>query len=182
MIDSIINEYFEWLCALVCRDRFSKDISYRKLLAHLHNTEFQYHIKNDKNRADDGIQLRHRFALYENHEYSERVILKNLAGPCSILEMMVALAIRCEETIMDDPAVGDRTGQWFWGMITNLGLGSTSDDRYDKRYVNDVIVTFLNRKYAPNGRGGLFTLKNCDSDLRDVEIWIQLLWYLDTIV
>ena len=33
---------------------------------------------------------------------------------CSVLEMMIALAIRCEEHIMDDPDVGNRTGQWFW--------------------------------------------------------------------
>ena len=83
---------------------------------------------------------------------------------------------------MDDPLVGDRTGQWFWGMVTSLGLGSMMDDRFDKRYVEDVVVKFLNREYEPNGKGGLFTIKNCDQDLRDVEIWVQLLWYLDTMM
>lgn len=178
----VVNEYFEWLCDLVCGKRFAPDISFRKLLMFLHNTEFRWSIRNDGNRAEDGIGLRRRFCLNKGLEEVERIIVRELDGPCSILEMMVALAIRCEETIMDDPLIGDRTGQWFWGMVTSLGLGSMMDDRFDKRYVEDVVVAFLNRDYEPNGKGGLFTIKNCDQDLRDIEIWIQLLWYLDTIV
>ena len=80
---------------------------------------------------------------------------------------------------MDNPAVGDRTGQWFWGMITNLGLGSMTDYNYNRVYVEDVVARFIDNDYEPNGRGGLFTIKNCDCDLRDVEIWKQLCWYLD---
>ena len=41
--------------------------------------------------------------------------------------MMIALAIRCEEHIMDDPDAGDRTGQWFWSMLVSLGLGSMDE-------------------------------------------------------
>ena len=96
--------------------------------------------------------------------------------------MMTALAIRCEENIMDDTRYGDRTTQWFWGMINNLGLGSMWGDNYDKVYVDQVLQTFLNRDYAPNGKGGLFTIRNCDRDLRDVEIWYQLNWYLNSIL
>ena len=40
----------------------------------------------------------------------------------------------------------------------------------------------MNRTYSPDGDGGLFTVRNCDRDLRNVEIWIQMCWYLDTIV
>ena len=56
-----------------------------------------------------------------------------------------------------------------------------SDDRFDRLYVVDVVNRFLNREYEPNGKGGLFKVRNCDYDLRDIEIWIQLLWYLDSI-
>ena len=83
---------------------------------------------------------------------------------------------------MDDPGVGDRTGQWFWGMIVNLGLGSMTDGRYDRRFVEGVLNRFLNREYEPDGRGGLFRIKHCNRDLRTVEIWYQLCWYLDSIV
>ena len=94
--------------------------------------------------------------------------------------MMLALSIRCEE-IMDDPNMGDRTTQWFWSMITTLGLGSMTDDLFDKKYVKDVIKRFLDRKYEPDGTGGLFKVRNCSDDLRSIEIWVQMLWYLDNI-
>ena len=95
--------------------------------------------------------------------------------------MMVGLAIRCEETIMDDTNIGDRTGQWFWGMIVNLGLGSMFDNNYDRQLVETNVERFLEREYDYNGKGGLFTIRHCDRDLRDVEIWYQLCWYLDSI-
>ena len=56
------------------------------------------------------------------------------------------------------------------------------DERYDRRYVDTVISRFLNRDYEPNGRGGLFTVRNRKEDLREVEIWYQLQWFLDNIV
>ena len=179
--DEIINSYFNWIYDLVCGERFSSNISYRKLLMHLHNTEFVYLIPRDKNRAEDGISLRYRYARCREHDESIDFIMESLSGPCSVLEMMVALAIRCEETIMDDPKRGDRTGQWFWGMVTNLGLGSMNDINYNKFFVENVISRFLNRKYDPDGKGGLFTVRNCDQDLRKVEIFYQLCYFLDTI-
>lgn len=176
--DKIENDYFEWIYDLMCGRRYAKDISYRKLLSHLHSVEFTYTIQRDSNRAADGIELRYRFSLSKNH----KDWYLYLDGPCSVLEMMVALAIRCEEGIMDDPSVGDRTGQWFWGMITSLGLGSMLDERYDRRYVDYIIQRFLNREYKPNGEGGLFTIRNTKRDMRTVEIWYQLNEYINTIV
>ena len=173
----ITNDYFEWLSGLVCGDRLSKEVSYRKLLLYLHQTEFRFIIRRDVNRAKDGVDLRRRFALIQGDEE----LAEYLDGPCSILEMMVALALRCEECIMDDPHVGNRTGQWFWGMIVNLNLGSMIDDRFDTDYVAETLEIFLDREYEPNGDGGLFTIKHCLEDLRDVEIWVQLLWYLDSL-
>lgn len=179
---SITNEYFAWLFNLVCGERYAKQISYRKLLVHLHNTEFRYSILRDQNRAEDGMDLRYRFAITQGYEESADIIVDMLARPCSVLEMMVALSNRCEETIMDDPRIGNRTSQWFWNMIGNLGLGDMINDRYDRRYVTYVLDRFLDREYDPDGKGGLFQIRNCDRDLRDVEIWSQLCWYLDTIV
>lgn len=175
--NAVIDAYFEWMYDLVCRDRFSKDISYRKLLIHLHNTEFIYLIPIDANRAEDGINLRYRFAYDRGWSFADSY----LDGPCSVLEMMVALAIRCEEDYMDDAIIGNRTGQWFWTMITSLGLGHLDDARFNRMYARDVIATFLKRDYEPNGKGGLFTIRNCREDLRDVDIWHQMLRFLNTI-
>lgn len=178
MIPNTINkEYLKWLYNIVCKDRYSMEISYRKLFKELHNTVFTYSLKMDSNRAEDGVALRQRYV--DDNDLDS--IPYSLDKPCSVLEMMVALAIRCEETIMDNPKIGDRTDQWFWEMVKSLGLGTMNDDRYDEEFVKKSITRFLNRDYEPNGRGGLFTLRHCDSDLREIEIWVQLLWYLDTI-
>ena len=59
-IDEVNNEYFEWMYHKVCYGRYADDISYRKLLMHLHNTEFICRLKSDENRVSDGITLRRR--------------------------------------------------------------------------------------------------------------------------
>lgn len=174
-------EYFEWMYEMVCGGRYSKENSYTNLLTHLHEIEFRYIIPKDSNRDEDGKDLRYRFAFEEYAPESRDFIVDCLARPCSVLEMMIALSIRCED-IMDDPSFGDRTGQWFWKMIVNLGLGGMYNTRYDKECVDEVIDAFLNREYEPDGRGGLFRIKNCENDMRKFEIWVQMLWYLDTIM
>ena len=173
------NIYFDWLYDMMCGNRYADEISFRKLFVQLHSTEFTYTIDMDENRARDGINLRYKFALHNGYM---DIYEEYLDGPCSVFEMMVALAIRCEENIMDDPSYGNRTGQWFWGMIVNLGLGFMTDSRFDEQFVDDIIFRFLNREYEPDGKGGLFTVRNCKYDLRTVEIWYQMCWYLDTFV
>lgn len=170
------DEYFDWLCSIVCGNRFSKNISYDKLLQCLHNINFRVVIKNDINRAKDGQDLRRRYYLTTGQDS------KMDGYPCTVLEMMVALTIRCEESIMDNPDIGDRTGQWFWSMINTLGLSHMVDNRFDEEFVREKINIFLNREYEPNGQGGLFRIKHCRRDLRTVEIWYQLCWYLDQFV
>ena len=175
----ITNEYFERLNAIVSNKHCPKELSYRKLLMALHSTEFTYSIPKDKNRATDGLDLRCRFSL-ENSPNCNMEYVEYLCGPCSVLEMMVALALKCEE-IMDDTSAGNRTGQWFWGMVVTMGLGAMTDSRFDRDYVTDVVNRFLNRDYQPDGQGGLFRVRHCDVDLRRVEIWWQMCWYLDSI-
>jgi hypothetical protein len=179
--DELINEYFDWMYQLVSDRRHSRNNSYRKLLSKLHNIDFTYTIDMDGNRASDGIDLRYRFG-YENG-YEDYIIASFLDNrPCSVLEMMVALANRCEETIMDDPEIGNRTGKWFWEMVKNLGLESMDDSNFDRDYVLQTIDIFLNRGYERNGKGGLFVIGHPKRDLRTVEIWYQMNWYLDSIL
>lgn len=168
------NDYFEWLIEHVQNEN---DKSYAKLLRYLYNKEFRYTIFNDSNRAEDGIELRWLFY----RQYGEVEESYFLDEPCSVLEMMIALAIRCEE-IMENPDMGDCTALWFWEMIDNLGLRSMTDERFDKKRVDSVIERFLNRTYGKDGTGSLFIVKDCGRDLRNVEIWYQMCWYLDDIL
>lgn len=178
--DELNNNYFDWMYQLVCNDEYSRGLSYRKLLYLLHDTQFTYTIALDGNRYDDGIDLRYRFGSESG--YPDYMIAKYIdIRPCSVLEMIIALSMRLEEHIMSDPDIGNRTGQWFWDMIVNLGLGSMDDAKFDKAYAVSVVRRFLNRDYDRNGRGGLFTVEHSRHDMRNVEIWYQANWYLDSV-
>lgn len=176
--DQIINDYFEWLWNFTkCRGHSQN----RKIITLLHDIEFRYSIPMDANREEDGIDLRYRFITEVGIPRNYQEVYGYLDGPCSVLEMMIALAIRCEESIMDDPDIGDRTSEWFWLMMKNLGLDYMSDRKFDRDIAEEKISIFLDRKYKRNGEGGLFVV-NGRRDLRKVEIWYQMCWYLDTIM
>lgn len=170
-----MNErYFEWMLSLVCDDHYFYGPSYRMLFERLHEIEFVYLLDMDANRADDGTDLRDRFA------YETGFDIRDMDGrPCSVLEMMVALAHRCEEQIMGDPDMGNRTGKWFFRMIENLGLSDMDNDHYDEYVVDRTIVRFLRREYDRDGTGGLFPACRYDCDMRQIDIWYQMMWYLD---
>lgn len=172
-MNEIEQLYFSWLCSLVkCKE---KD---KRLLEYLYFRSFYSTLPMDTNREDDGVNLRYKFGKIKHID--ERLIATELdTKPCSILELMIALAFRLEDSIMSDPDIGDRTGEWFWEMIRSLGLDL---DHFDIHEINDILYKFLERKYEPNGKGGLFTLKNPREDLRNVEIWYQANWYLTEII
>lgn len=178
MTEEILNkEYFDWMYSLVC----AENASYQKLLRHLNTIEFTHTIPMDDNRAVDGINLRYRFA-YEK-DYHPAMIAEYIDNkPCSVLEMMVALAHRCEEQIMADQELGDRTERWFMDMIKSLGLKGMTNSRFDEFQVERAVTRFLIRDYKPNGEGGLFTVNRYRRDMRIVEIWYQMCWYLDEVL
>lgn len=169
------NDYFEWMCSLIASKEHDK-----RLLMHLHDVAFAYIIPMDSNRAEDGIELRYRFG--RENGYDERIVAAYLDDrDCSVLEMMIAVALRCEDA-MYDPDTGDQTARWFWDMIDSLGLTNMTGERYNKQYVDAAIDILLNREYRRNGEGGLFTVENCDVDMRSIEIWYQMSKYLNDIL
>lgn len=166
------NQYFDWLCQIVCDQATESDY---RLLNILNQIDFTYIMNMDENRASDGISLRYRFGYEKNID--DKVIMMYLDGwPCSVLEMMIALAIRCEEHIMSDSEIGDRTRLWFWEMIKSLGL--TDFKHFDENQIKSRVFKFLNREYDADGTGGLFTVPECRYDLRTADIWYQMMWYL----
>lgn len=179
--EKINSQYFDWMYRHVFDSRNPRVPSYRMLLDHLHNTQFTYTINMDENRVADGIDLRYRFGFEEGIQ--DAIIATFLDDkPCSVLEMMVALSLRCEDHIMEDHDIGDRTAQWFWSMLVSLGLETMTDLNYDPDYVDDVLERFMNREYDRNGRGGLFTVENSRRDMRSIDIWYQMCMYLGTIL
>lgn len=173
------REYRDWLIGLavyLCSDYGD----YAELFGYLYSREFYSDIANDWNRAADGKDLRIRFA--DENDLATNRILDILDGPCTVLEMMLALAIRCEEQIMWDPDNGDRTGVWFHDMLVSMQVDEFTDDFYDEDAACRAVDTLLDRTYRRNGSGGLFTLHRSGRDMRKAEIWYQLNWYLDEIM
>lgn len=178
------EEYFTWLCKHVATlDGYPKGLNadslpdqpYILLLHQLYNIPFYYIHPRDVNREADGLALR---KVYERETMSDIIFDRS----CSVLEMMVALAIRCESAIMSNESYGDRTADWFWAMIESLGLDTLTDGNYDEILVDDIISNALERNYSATGRGGWFTVINPPKSMREVEIWYQLMYYLSYVL
>lgn len=179
MSNRIENDYFEWMYDMMCTGVTDK--SYREIFEYLNLVEFVAVIPMDENRAEDGRNLRCRYA-YENDFPSFQVIETFGRKPCSVLEMMIALAVRCEEAIMQNSEYGDRTAEWFWEMMRSLGLAHMDDNCFSALEAGHIIYIFLNRMYKRNGQGGLFTIHDPRKDMRKIEIWYQMCFYLDEFV
>ena len=161
------RRYFEWLLDRV-RSRFVVADDYRLLLKYLFYREFTWLIPFDSNRADAGIGLRYEFET--EHGSSGRTD----DDPCSVLEMLVALARDWEHEITYDFHKGDRSSQWFWTMIGNLGLLNYPDNAFDEGEVEEIIDIGLTRKFSKTGEKSVFPVKNWYGDQRELEIWLQL--------
>lgn len=174
--DEIVNAYFHWLCEMVHAD--DPQESYINLMVVLFQTEYIWTIDNDVNRAEDGKHLRQSF-------FDDPDILNR---PCTVLEMMIALAIRIDDEVMWNPDKGNRTAIWFWEMIDNLGLGELDDGlNYSKieRIASRKLHIFMYRMYKNDGVGSLFPMKNFDLNLSHVtknsnttEVWYQMMLYM----
>lgn len=173
----IEDEYFNWIINKIFR--YDYDGQYNKLFRYLYTTPFYYSIKMDENRYIDGIDLRYRFSLENKISFSYAI--EQFEGKlCSILEMLVGLSVRWEN-IMHDDDIGDRTGEWFRVMISNLGLDSQIDDMFDSHYVEGKIKNFMLRNYDHDGHGSLFPVDGSNVDMRQTEIWYQLCQYINYI-
>lgn len=133
---------------------------------------FRYSHPLDKSRVDDAMALRFDF----ERDFDERI---QFDSPISVLEVFVALAKRCEDTIMHDPEFGDRTHDWFWEMIVNLGLDGMKNRYFDDEIVEQKIDIFLDRKYTKTGKGNIFCVKKPKQDLAQIDIFLQMRWWIN---
>lgn len=161
------ERYFRWLCNMI--ETLSVTDDFMKCLF---ETQFVFNKSHDSNRAEDGLSLRER---YDSETGSN---MKSSKEPCSVLEMMIALAIRAEE-ILYDPTDGTHAPSIFWQMVGNMGIVDTTNDQFDYYDTMHKLHRMMGRRYLPNGKGGLFYISDCTEDLREVELWYQMLWYIN---
>ena len=173
---TIQQKYFEWLCDIVDIRKHH----YIFLAKALHKKEFYWTVQYDENRAQDGIALRNRFL--EEHKIEDE---ESLINPCSMLEMMVALAERFEYLMPDsdsDEEELERPAQWFFEMLANIGLNKYTDEYYITDDYRNVIDNTLNivleRSYDKDGNGGLFPLNKAEKNQKKVELWYQMNLYI----
>lgn len=180
--DIIKQLYFEWLVGIVGETPTRQTFS--KLCRELNAVIFFDKIDKDINRIKEALRLREDFIdnFYQRNQdiYNIEDIL---SGPTTVLEVIVALAVKIENDFMYDPIYGDQTSRWFQEMINNLGFGSFDDtvnfEPSIRNYIRTVLLIFVNREYKRDGNGGLFPLKMAKDDQRRIEIWKQLLAYLN---
>lgn len=170
MDGTLDDQYLTWLYAHVApvqEKRASK--TYWKLFKQLYNTEFTWLLSGDRNRAEEGRELRRHFADAQGLTVADT---EWLDLGCSVLELLYHLADRLEFDL------GEQFDIWFWDLVSNLGLISFTDANYDAETVDYILMHFMWRQYSPNGTGGAFPLKHANEDQRHVELWGQLNAYV----
>lgn len=169
------NKYEDWMYEMAIGDN---DRSYISLIQKLNSREFYSIIIMDDNRAQDGYDLRYIFASENN--IPEPVVASEIdIDPVSVLEVMLAMAYRCFTQILDSSSGDNLIPVIFMDMIESLGLKDMDDYNYDEFKVDKAIDILIERQYNPNGSGGLFTVDNPLKDMRDVELWMQCMWYIN---
>lgn len=167
MSEPIEGVYFNWLCAKV----LSLEIqTYYDLLDVLYKTEFVWVVSGDRNRVEDGLELRTDF-LRETGWEPEHGWLHE---PCSVLEVLISFAKRAAfQTDMP-------TRDWFWIFINNLGLEDyRTISQSDMPVIEGILHNFVWRTYSPEGYGGMFPIRGTPNDQTKIEIWYQFCEYLD---
>ena len=138
------------------------ELNYKNLIETLIDIPFQWVLEMDANRVGDALELRENY--YGYYDDSDE--------PVSCLEVLIALAVRIEDDIMYDPDFGDKTGEWFWLMLRNLGLVRYDDDHFDEEKVREIVDIWMHR----TGKIGLFGPKYY---AKNVEIWDQMMAYFE---
>jgi len=177
------DSYFLWLYNLIGDQRRS----YKKLSSILHKKIFRWFIRNDDNRCQDGLYLRHLYIEENDLDESHLEVSYFLKGDCTIFELMIALARRLNDLTYDLDSHENRTSKWFLELLRNLRLARFSDDfstykdfdGVSDAEINEILEVLIDRTYGSNGRGSLFPVSVTKSDMSKTEIWYQMMAYLE---
>jgi hypothetical protein len=165
--------YLGWLYDQTGLNKRGRYRTYYKLIRQMHSKEFVWVPQRDSSRAEDGKELRWEFVRSAG---IPKVQAAWLYEPCTVLEMVVALARRLA-FLTDGEARA-----WFSQLLFNLGATDYNDLNFDGyiQAIDEKLERLVWRTYQPNGEGGLFPLHYPASDQRSVEIWEQMnAWLLE---
>lgn len=160
------ESYFRWLYSKVLHSG-----RYEGLMNELYMYDYIYRLPMDANRGECGTELRYRFGDEANIPQS--VIASDLdIRPCSMLEMMVALALHISDVILDDGEV-NRANIIFSVMLDSLGLEEYTDYEYCPE-----VAQIIRKRLDAFTEGTKFLFPTYGQDMRGVDIWTQMHMYL----
>lgn len=134
----------------------------------------------DENRIKDARDMRYIFGIQEGYTENEICRLLDYKAP-SILEVIVALICRVQESILDNLSTKLSNLAIFIDILKSLGLYGITGQMTDEKInaILDSVFTLFSREYTYYGEGGLFTVYAPKNDMRETDIWYQFMWYLD---
>lgn len=156
----------------------SHDIAdYSKLLDTLFRIPFRSYIYMDNNRMEDASDMRFDYISELFNSKEDTSIIEDRY--ISVLEVLIALAIRMEKDILCDPmSENDHSSDHFWVFLRNLGVENDTNDDYFEENVRKKCEIWMTREYDFNGNGSIFPLKGNKNDARKMEIWTQMNIYI----
>lgn len=160
-----MDEYYDTLVGFV------DGYEYSQLLSVLYSYNYLVTNSLDSNRVSKAYELRNKLGF--DDEY-----------PVTVFELLVSLAVECEEEIMSNPDKGDRTVSWFWLFLQNAGLTLYSDkylkqNKHDYAKIELWIATFNSRTYKRDGKDYILPIHKSRKDLRKYDLWTQLNWFIN---
>lgn len=181
------NSYFDWLLGVVEHEKCEK--SYFLMLKELSKTVFwiKKGISRDANRAVDGIKLRDEYFIELREAGYSDYCDPNLAScGCSILEMIIGISKRMNDQLMTEEGE-DKTAQYFWEIIENLGLDEFDDEEFAESStgstmkIRKICENLCERRYKSDGTcGGMFPMPgNTKGNQKKMEIWFQMQEYIN---
>ncbi len=143
--------YFEWLLNQIeCDEQLGRELD---------AITYKWHLVLDENRSAGGLELRKIYGL----EYS--IDLDDVrTGPCSVLEMFVALSMRFSEN------ADISFSKAFYEMIGNL--------QKVNKPISIAIEDWMDGNFNPDGYGSPFILHHYDGDARSLDVWTLMTIYI----
>lgn len=163
--------YYNWLLDAVATKQ--EQSVYSLTFSTLYSTPFISYDEFDDNLVENARGMREEFYRFSKLACKLIDIYGEIDFDTCILEIMVYLATRIEDTIMSNSDYGDRTGVWFWYMMESLDIVRYDNLRFDEPEIDQRLDNFVERRYEKNGFGGLFTVEKRGFDARRTNIWQQ---------
>lgn len=136
MDELVVSTYKEYLKKMVVD---GETCCYTVLLKQLDLLPY-FPNSHNKDRYDDAEQLRIRYGDDNNIADILSYFSKE---PITVFEVLLALSIRIEEKIMVDDKKGNRTSQWFWALVNDIGLCEYDDDNWDLDLIDNTVKEWM---------------------------------------